>query len=103
MAEVLKKGQNPSGWNKVVKCTGKSSTNGSGCGTRFRVFSEDVYRKEYSVGGGEIEWLYTVCCPNCGQESEIPNGPDMSQGIRPSSQEMAVRRKSWNEQFKTKK
>ena len=101
MAEVLKKGQKPSGWNRVVKCTGKSSTNGSGCGTKFRIFAEDVYRMEYGTGGGETETGQTVCCPVCGEESEISNGPDISLGKAPSSQEMEARRRIWNEQFKT--
>lgn len=98
MAEILQLGKKPSGWNKVVKCTGEGSTNGSGCGTKFRIFAEDVYRLPDDDGTGE-----TVCCPNCGEESAIINGPDVSQGTRPSFEEMKVRRASWNEQFKTKK
>lgn len=103
MAEILKVGRKPSGWNKVVKCTGKSQTNGSGCGTKFRIFANDVYRKEYGIGGGETESSATVCCPACGQESDIGRGPDARTGTRPNAGEMQARRSKWNEKFKTKR
>lgn len=100
MAEIIKSGSKPAGWNKVVKCTGKSQTNGSGCGTKFRVFAEDVYRKQYGTGGGESEYSDTVCCPECGQESEITRGPDVCTGTQPSHAEMRARREKWNTKFK---
>lgn len=66
--KVLEKGP---GWNLKIKCTGKGNGDG-GCGSLLLIENGDVYLTANSFYDGSIDYYYTIYCPVCGAETDIP-------------------------------
>lgn len=76
--------ENKSFWKMKVRCTGKgnekeNARNGvKPCGSILEVTAKDIYRTDlwYSPAYGEepsiIGHAYTIMCPCCGSETDIP-------------------------------
>jgi hypothetical protein len=75
--KVLEKGP---GWSMEVKCTGLGN-GGCGCGARLLVERGDIYlTHSYDYGGGH-DIYYTIRCPLCNVETDLPskNVPNLIQ------------------------
>jgi hypothetical protein len=73
-------------WSQKYKCTGKG--NGErGCQKMISVTEENVYETQ-SYYGKNVVRHSTICCPNCGKETDIdlPLGITIK-GERPSKGE----------------
>ena len=69
--KVLEKG-NPNGWEIEQDCTGTGNGDG-GCGAKLLVAEADIYLTKSSCMG-EIDQHFTFKCPECGVETDIPEG-----------------------------
>ena len=67
--KVLKRGE---GWKLKVTCTGKGN-GGGGCGSLLEVREEDIYYTHHYDYAGGHDVYYTIVCPVCGRETDIPN------------------------------
>ena len=67
--KVLQRGE---GWKLEIKCTGKGN-GGAGCGSLLEVKEEDIYNTYHYDYSGERDTFYTIVCPVCGKETDIPN------------------------------
>ncbi len=66
--KVLEKGP---GWGLKLRCTGKGNGDG-GCGSLLQVEESDIYITTHTDMTGETDYYYTICCPVCGKETDIP-------------------------------
>ena len=66
--KVLQKGE---GWKLDVNCTGRGN-GGGGCGSLLEVREEDIYNTYNYDFTGERDTYYTIVCPVCGKETDIP-------------------------------
>jgi hypothetical protein len=65
--KVLQPGK---GWQLHVKCTGKGNGDG-GCGAKLLVEKDDVYQTYSYDIDGFCNHYFTICCPQCGIETDI--------------------------------
>lgn len=75
--KVVKKSDKPF-WSIEVQCTGAGNQYNNGkkgkapCGSLLEVNADDIYiTKHYSYG--EVDRFYTIKCPECGCETDIPS------------------------------
>ena len=82
--KVLKKGE-PKEWSVKVKCTGFGN-NRYGCGAELEVVKKDIYLTYSEHYWGETDIFYTITCPECGKETDIPDSkiPYYLKGVFPS-------------------
>lgn len=66
--KVLEKGP---GWSVKVKCTGNGN-GGGGCGSLLEALESDIYVTSHTDICGDTDYFYTICCPVCGKETDIP-------------------------------
>ena len=69
--KILEEG---TGWNLEVRCTGKGNGDG-GCGARLLVEAGDIYQTHSWDMYGDRDDYFTICCPQCGIETDID--PDL--------------------------
>lgn len=75
--KVVKKAKKPF-WTKEVQCTGAGNQSINGrkgkapCGSTLEINANDIYiTKTYSYDGSS-ERCFTIKCPECGCETDIP-------------------------------
>ena len=66
--KVLEKGP---GWSLKLKCTGDGN-GGGGCQSLLLVEENDIYVTSHTDYVGDTDYYYTICCPECGKETDIP-------------------------------
>ncbi len=66
--KVIEKGE---GWSIEVKCTGKGNGDG-GCSSILMVEKDDIRYYTWVAWYGDRECCYTIKCPVCGVETDIP-------------------------------
>jgi hypothetical protein len=59
-------------WGIIVRCTGIGNGN-KGCGCLLHVVPKDIYVTSSTDYLGDTEHYYTVRCPECGAETDIPD------------------------------
>ena len=58
-------------WSIKVRCTGRGNGDG-GCKSLLLVEESDIYATASTAYTGEVEFFYTITCPVCGKETDIP-------------------------------
>ena len=66
--KVLEKGP---GWNLKIRCTGCGNGDG-GCQSLLQVEESDIYVTAHTDYVGDTEYYYTILCPVCESETDIP-------------------------------
>ena len=66
--KVLEKGP---GWSLKIKCTG-AGNGGAGCDSILLIEEGDVYMTHSYCYDGSSDSYYTIYCPLCGAETDIP-------------------------------
>ena len=92
--KVLKKGE-PKEWSVKVKCTGFGNKRYDCCGAELEVAKEDIYLTYSEHYWGETDIHYTITCPECGKETDIPDSkiPYCFKGTFPSKTDWLKARK----------
>ena len=67
--KVIKEGR---GFILEVTCTGKGN-GGGGCGAFLGIEQNDVYITTSSDYTGDVDYFYTIKCPCCGTQTDIPS------------------------------
>ena len=67
--KVLERGE---GWKLNIRCTGSGNGCG-GCGSLLEIREEDIYYTYNYDYAGDRDTYYTVICPVCGKETDIPH------------------------------
>ena len=58
-------------WNLKIICTGKGN-GGGGCKSLLLVEENDIYATSHTDYAGDTDYYYTVRCPVCDKETDIP-------------------------------
>ena len=74
---ALEKGQE---WSLKMRCTGNGNGD-QGCENLLIIEEKDICVTFYNDYSGKMDYCFTICCPNCGVETDIP-GEDIPYNIR---------------------